>query len=129
MKQPPTIQPANGPGPAYDPMDRIVEDLQNIESFLMKLEDDPTDLKYLDSHLANILALRRTISHQLDLLSEDPYNYLAQHLSLLHKENEKIFSHLEGAVGSMKPLNKPHFKKFIEAAFQSLEKFDSDLTP
>lgn len=129
MKQPPTIQPAAGQGPGYDPMDRIVEDLQNIESFLIKIEDDPADLKYLNTHLPNILSLRRTISHQIDLLTEDPYNYEAQHLSSLHKENEKIFSHLEGAVGAMNPLNKSHFKKFIEATFQSIEKFDNNLTP
>lgn len=129
MKQPPTIQPASGPGPGYDPMDRIVEDLQNLESFLTKLEDDPQDLNYLNSHLSKILAIRRSISHQLDLLSEEPYNYPPTRLSLLHKENEKIFSHIEGIVGAMRTWNAGNFEKFMEAAFASISKFDDELTP
>lgn len=129
MKQPPTIQPASRPGPGYDPMDRIVEDLQNIQNFISKLADNPKDLKYLNTHLSKILSLRRTISHQLDLLTEEPYNYPVPRLSLLHKENEKIFLHLEGLVGAMAPWNESHFKKFMDAVDSTIEKFDDDLTP
>ncbi len=129
MKQPPTIQPASRPGPAYDPMDRIIESLQNIESFLVKLEDNPRDLHYFNTHLSKILTLRKTISQQLDLLFDEPYNYPHARLSILHKENEKIFSNLEGIVGSINPWDHVAFKKFTEAAMQSIEIFDNELTP
>lgn len=129
MKQPPSIQPASGPGPAYDPMDRIVEDLQNIQNFISKLADDPKDKKYLSTHLSQILSLRRTISHQLDLLTDEPYNYSPARLSQLHKENEKIFLHLEGMIGAIAPWNEDHFNKFMDAIETTIEKFDDDLTP
>ena len=129
MQQPPTIQPTPRPGPDYDPMDRIVQDLQNIESFLLRLEMNPKDLTYLHSHLSPILALRRTISQQLDKLSEEPYDYTPERLKKLHKDNEQVFTYLEGAVGSMDPLNEHEFKRFLRAAGKTLSDFDGDLTP
>ncbi len=129
MKQPPTIQPAEGPGPDFDPMDRIVQDMENIESFLIRLETDPRDFVYLDSHLSGILGLRRTLSHQLDMLESDPYNYPPSRLKTLHQENEKLFLYLEGAVGAMKSKNDPEFKKFIKETGKILSAFDDTLTP
>ncbi len=129
MKQPPSIQPASRPGPDYDPLDRIVENLQNIEAFLSKLEDQPEDLSYLNSHLPQILPLRRTISHQLSLLQDEPYSYSQERLATLHRENENLFLHLEGVVGSMHPLNEERFNKFMKAALQTLEALDGNLTP
>ena len=105
MEQPPIIQPMPRPGPAYDPMDRIVQDLQNIGSFLSRLEMDPQDLAYLDSHLGPILGLRRAISQQLEKLSEPPYDYTAERLKRLHRENEQVFSYVEGMAGAMNPWN------------------------
>lgn len=129
MKVPPTIQPTPGQGPGYDPMDRIVEDLQNIESFILKLGDDPEDLHYLDTHLSKILPLRRSISNQIDLLTYDPYAYPNVRLEVLHKLNEKIFSSLEGLVGAMQAGDETHFAKFMEAIEASISKFDENLTP
>ncbi len=129
MKQPPSIQPAPRQGPNYDPMDRLVENLQNIQNFLSKLSDNPEDLKYLDSHINHILPLRRSISQQLDLLFDEPYNYPHDRLVALHKENEKIFSHIEGIVGAMHTHDLKHFQKFLEAAETIIDRFDEDLTP
>lgn len=129
MKQPPSIQPAASQGPDYDPLDRLVENLQNIQSFLSRLSDNPKDLKYLDSHINHILPLRRSISQQLDLLFDEPYNYPHDRLTVLHKENEKIFSHIEGIVGAMHSHDASHFKKFMDAAETCISKFDEDLTP
>src|SRR5262245_19019586 len=92
-KDPDSIQPAPRPGPGYDPMDRIVQDLQNIQNFIAHLDEHPEDLNYLDTHLSKTLALRRTISHQLDQLTDEPYGYSASRLELLKKENEEIFSY------------------------------------
>ena len=129
MKQPPSIQPASRPGPDYDPMDQIVQDLENIESFVSCLALNPKDLKYLNSHLPGILALRRTLSHQLDKLVEDPYNYPPSPLKTLHQENEKLFLYLEGAVGAMNPWNEKEFKKMVKAVETILSTFDDFLTP
>lgn len=129
MKQPPSIQPASSQGPDYDPMDRLIENIQNIQSFLSRLSDNPKDLKYLDSHINQILPLRRSISQQLDLLIDDPYNYPHDRLTVLHKENDQIFSQIEGIVGAMHTHNLTHFKKFLDAAEDSINKFDEDLTP
>lgn len=129
MKQPPTIQPASTPGPDFDPMDPIIQDLENIESFLSRLEMNPQDLRYLNSHLPGILALRRTISHQLELLAEEPYNYPPSRLKILHEENERIFIYLEGVVGAMDPWNEKAFKKALKAVEETLLKFDQVLTP
>ncbi len=129
MKQPPTIQPASTPGPDFDPMDRIVQDLENIQSFLSRLEMDPKDTSYLDAHLSGILGLRRTVSHQLDMLQSEPYNYSPSRLKTLHQENEKIFLYVEGAVGAMQSKDGPEFKKFIKAAGEILSHFDKNLTP
>lgn len=129
MKQPPSIQPAPVPGPDYDPMDRIVQDLQNIESFLSFLEDNPKDLDYLNNHLSQILALRRTISHELEHLADEPYNYSASHLQKLHEENEKTFLFLEGVIGAMMQADEKEFKKAVKALEETLLQFDQDLTP
>lgn len=129
MRQIPPIQPALREGPDYDPMDRLVQDLQNIQSFLSYLDENPHNLDYLNKHLSKILELRRSISQQLDFLSNEPYNYSPIRLSMLHKENEKIFSNVEGLVGATKPFNKAHFKKFMEECEKAIEKIDGDLTP
>jgi len=129
MKQPPSIEPTPTPGPAYDPMDRIVQDLQNIESFVSRLAMNPKDLSYLNNHLSPILGLRRTISQQLDKLAEDPYSYSPTRLQNLHKENEKMFTYLEDVVGMMNPWNEEKFKRAVKATEDVLSKFDGDLTP
>lgn len=129
MKQPPSIKPAPVPGPAYDPMDRIVQDLQNIESFLLFLSSNPKNLEYLNTHLSSILSLRRSIAQQLEKLAEEPYNYSSSRLQKLHEENENIFIYLEGAVGEMMVANEKIFKKSIQEALKMLSEFDRDLTP
>ncbi len=129
MKQPPSIEPVPVPGPDFDPMDRIIEDLENIESFLDHLVMNPQDLGYLNSHLAGILGVRRTLSHQLDMLVDEPYNYPAPRLKMLHEENEKIFIFLERVVGTMSPWDETGFKKAVQALEEALLKFDDVLTP
>src|SRR6185436_1114381 len=79
-KEPDSIQPALRPGPGYDPMDLIVQDLQNVQSFVAHLEEHPGDLGYLDTHLSRILGMQRTIAHQLDMLADEPYGYAASRL-------------------------------------------------
>jgi len=128
-KDPDSIQPAPRQGSDYDPMDRIVQDLQNIQGFIAHLDEHPDDMSYLDSHLSKILGIRRTIAHQLDQLAEEPYDYTASRLELLKKENEQIFSYVEGAVGAMMRPNREELKRFIAACGKSLSKFDGDLTP
>lgn len=129
MQQPPAVHQDPIPGPDFDPMDRIVQDLQNIESFLARLAMDHKDLTYLNTHLSSILASRRAISEQIDKLADDPYNYPASRLQSLHGENEKIFTYLEGVVGSMNPWHPKEFKKTMKAAEEALLKFDCDVTP
>lgn len=129
MKQPPAIEPASVPGPGFDPMDRIVEDLENIESFLDHLQMNPQDLAYLNQHLPGILALRRTISHQLVMLEDEPYNYPPARLKILHEENEMIFIFLERVVGTMNPWDEKGFKQACKAVDDALIKFDNILTP
>jgi hypothetical protein len=127
-KDPPTIQPDPVPGPDFDPMDWIIENLDNIESFLLNLSMNKNQI-YLNSHLPSILALRRTISHQIDQLAEEPYNYSSSRLKNLHEENELIFIYLEGVVGAMNPFNEEKFKKSLHFAEETLTKFEGDLTP
>ncbi len=125
-KDPPTIEPAPRPGPDYDPLDLLVQDLENIESFLDYI-DDTRDLEYVKTHLPKILRQRLSMEQQLRFLSEDPYNYLESHLNLLKKEIEQLFIYLEGAVGS---LNDPkEFKKCLLACNQIISRFDNHLTP
>ena len=128
-KDPDSIEPAPKPGPDYDPMDRIVQDLQNIQSFLAHLDQNPEDLKYLDTHLSKILGLRRIIAHQLDQLSEEPYDYSVSRLELLKKENERIFLYVEGAVGALMKPDLEEFKRFFDACGKAISKFDGDVTP
>ncbi|HVX01298.1 MAG TPA: hypothetical protein VHA52_12820 [Candidatus Babeliaceae bacterium] len=129
MKQPPSIQPTPTPGPDFDPMDRIIEAMENIESFQDRLVMDPQDLKYLNTHLSGILALRRTIAQELDLLIEEPYYYSYEKLTKLHQENERIFTFLEHVVGTLDPWNEGAFKKAVKALEEALLKFDDELTP
>lgn len=129
MKEPPSIQPAATQGPDYDPMDRLVENLQNIQSFLSKLSDNPEDVKYLETHIKHILPLRKSIEQQLDLLFDEPYNYSHERLAALRKEAEKIFSHIEGIVGAIRTKNLDLFQKFADAIEIVLDKFDEFLTP
>jgi hypothetical protein len=129
MKQPPTIIPADVPGPDYDPMDQIVENLENIESFVDRLALKPHDLKYMKSHLPGILNLRRSIAHQLEKLEDEPYNYSAQRLQALNQENEMIFIFLERVIGTMEPWDATDFKKAVKAVGEALLKFDNELTP
>jgi len=128
-KEPPAVQPAPRPGPGYDPMDRIVQELQNIQSFLAHLEGQPEDLAYLNKHLPQILGFRRTIAQQLDHLAEEPYDYSASRISALKKENEQIFSYIEGAAGAMNPPNRQELTRFLSALGKTISKFDGDLTP
>ena len=128
-KDPESIEPAPRPGPDYDPMDRIVQDLQNIQSFISHLDEHPEDLNYLDTHLSKILGMRRTIAQQIDQLAEEPYDYSAARLELLKKENERIFSYIEGAVGAMSRPDPDELKRFLDACEKCLLKFDGDLTP
>ncbi|GEM_PF-5727149 len=127
--EPPTILPASGQGPAYDPMDRIVQDLQNIQSFLDHLEEKPADAEYLDAHLPKILGLRRTIARQFDFLAEEPYGYSENLILRLKKENERLFTYIEGAAGAMKPLKPAELKRFIDACGKLISQLDDDLTP
>lgn len=129
MKQPPTIQPATTPGPDFDPMDWIIQNLENVQSFVSRLAMKPEDLNYLNSHLSGILSLRRALSEQIDMLANEPYNYLPSRLKALHQENENIFIYLEGVVGAMNPWNKTEFKKLVKAVEETLLKFDGDITP
>lgn len=129
MKQPPSIEPAQGPGPGYDPMDLIVQELQNIESFVSFLAMNPKDLAYLNTHLSPILGSRRVISQQLDKLAEEPYSYSPAHLQILHKENEQVFIYLEDVVGMMNPWHEEKFKRAVKATEDILSQFDGDLTP
>ncbi len=129
MQKPPIIQTDPIPGPDFDPMDRIVQDMQNIESFLARLAMDHKDLTYLNTHLSSILGLRRAISEQIDKLADDPYNYPPTRIQTLHAENERLYTYLEGVVGSMNPWNGSEFKKTMKATEETLLKFDRDLTP
>jgi hypothetical protein len=129
MKQPASIQPDPVPGPDYDPMDAIVENLLNIESFLDCLSDHPNDANYLKTHLSGILGLRRTLSHEIDKLAAEPYEYPPLRLKKLHEENEKIFTYVEGVIGEMESGDEIKFKKCLKAAEEALSKFDNELTP
>ena len=129
MRQPPTIQQAPYPGPSYDPMDSIIQNLENIQSFLSHLVMNPKDLDYLNSHLSGILGLRRILSQQLEMLADEPYNYSLFRLKILHQENETTFIYLEGVVGSMNPWDEKAFKKSTKAVEETLLKFDQNLTP
>ncbi len=126
MKQPPSIQPDPVPGPGYDPMDRIVQDLQNVESFLLMLSSK--NKEYLDTHLSSILALRRSISEQLEKLGETPYDYSSSRLKKLHQQNEQLFVYVEGVVGELMAKDRVKFKKLLETALQALSDFDDNLT-
>ncbi|MBM3184294.1 MAG: hypothetical protein FJZ64_03205 [Chlamydiae bacterium] len=128
-KDPPSISSAPRPGPAYDPMDQIVQDLQNIQSFLSFIHDRPHDLEYVEKHLPKILSLRRTINHALDQLAGEPYSYATSRLHALKKENEAIFSYFEGAIGAINPLNIKELKKFVHACEKKISEFDGNLTP
>lgn len=129
MKQPPSFQSDPVPGPSFDPMDAIVQNLENIESFLFYVSDNPKDLGYLNTHLSGILSLRRTISHEIEKLSDDPYSYSPLRLQKLQKENEDIFIYLEGVAGEMASEDEKKFKKCIKATEDALSKFDDELTP
>jgi hypothetical protein len=129
MKQPPSVQPAPVPGPDYDPMDRIVQDLQNVESFLQHLSIKPKDVEYLNTHLSSILSLRRSISQQIDTLADEPYGYTAARLHKLHEENEKLFIFLEGVVGEIEARDEKKLKKAMKAAEETLSRLDGELTP
>ena len=129
MTQPPSIEPAPVPGPDYDPMDRIVEDLLNIESSLLYLSANPHDLIYLNTHLSSILGIRRTLSQHIEMLSEEPYNYSPTRLQKLHQENEDLFTYIEGVVGEMKSGDEKKLKKCVKAAEVALSKLDGDITP
>lgn len=124
-----TPKPEPHPEHDYDAMDRIVQDLVNIESFYTYLAMNPKDLGYMNAHLSAILGLRRTISRQLDMLADEPYSYPKSKLQKLHQENEKIFSYLEGAVGAMDPWNEKLFKSSLHALEETFSKFDDELTP
>lgn len=129
MKQPPAIQADPIPGPAFDPMDLIVQDLQNVETFLLALSDNFDDADFLNTHLPPILGMRRTISHQLDKLADEPYSYPASRLQKLHAQNENLFIYVEGAAGEVMAKDAKKFQKALNAALDALTQFDDALTP
>lgn len=129
MKQSSSIQPDPIPGPDYDPMDRLVQDVQNIETFLSYLALHSQDIDYLNAHLPGILHLRRTIAQQLDKLVDEPYAYPSSRIQMLHADNEKIFTLVEGVVGEMISKEMPKFKKMLKAAEDTLAAFEDRLTP
>lgn len=129
MKQPPTIQSDPTQGPAYDPMDRIVQDLLNIQSFLSYLSENPKDTKYFETHFPQILSLRKGLSLQLKQLGDEPYSYAASRIGDLQKRNEKIFSLLEGVAGAVNPFSKGEFDTFLESLETEILQFDNHLTP
>jgi hypothetical protein len=121
------MKPIFGPGPSYDPMDRIVQNLQNVDSFVSWLALEPNDLWYADSHLSSILSIRRTIHNQINALSEEPYNFAAHRLEILREDTETIFLYLEGAVGALFPLDVKTLRKMVKATEASLDRFDRNL--
>lgn len=129
MKQPPSFQSDPSQGPAYDPMDRIVQDLLNIQSFLSYLSENPKDTKYFETHFSKILSLRKGLSLQLKQLNEEPYSYASSRLGDLQKRNEKIFSLLEGVAGAVNPFNKAEFETLLESLETEILQFDNHLTP
>jgi hypothetical protein len=111
-------------------MDLIVEDLENISSFLNFFETHHKDLNYFHKHFPKILLMRNQIAQQIDLLTEDArYSYSHAKISRLHQINEKIFSLLEGLAGGVDPWNEKVFNQFKTACEKELSRFDQDLTP
>lgn len=129
MPQPPAIEPAPKQGPDYDPMDPIVEALENISSFLTYLDQNHQDTGYFQKHFPGILELRKDLAQQIDLLANGRYAYPHARLIRLHQENEKIFSLLEGLAGGIDPWDRKEFKKFKNACEKEISRFDQDLTP
>lgn len=129
MKQPPSFQSDPIPGPDFDPMDAIIQNLLNVEVFMSYLSEHPKDFDYLKTHLTGILGLRRTLALEIEKLSEEPYNYLPARLQKLQEDNERLFVYLEGAVGEMKSEKKDKFKNCVKAVEEILSKFDNELTP
>ncbi|MBS0616455.1 MAG: hypothetical protein JSR58_07895 [Verrucomicrobia bacterium] len=128
MKQPPSIQPASVPGPDYDPLDWIVQDLENVQTFLDHVEATK-DAKYMHSHLVSFLEIRRRVSQQIEHLADDPYNYPHDKLQKLHEENEKIFAGVEAAAQAADPWNAKEFKRHKKMVERVISNFDRDVTP
>jgi hypothetical protein len=129
MRKNPPMRAESRPGPAYDPMDRIVEDMENIDAFLSYLAQKHNDPTYFQTHYPKILGLRKGLDLQIDLLSGEPYGYHPARVNLLKKENEKLFSLMEGLAGAMDPLDNAEFQRFMKACVKELSQFDNDLTP
>lgn len=110
-------------------MDRIIQNMQNVDSFVSWLAHDPKDLWYAEEHLATILAIRRTIFTQINALAEEPYNFSPHRIELLRENNEAIFLYIEGAIGALFPLNVNTLKKMVKATEDSLDRFERNLTP
>lgn len=127
MKQPPSFQAVPAQGPDFDPIDWIVQNLENIEGFLSRLALTK-DKQYLHSHLSSILNLRHTLSSEIDKLSDEPYLFSVEKLKRMHKEVENIFIYVEGVVGALEPWNEEKFQKALIAAEDALSKLDKDLT-
>ena len=128
-KDPPPIEPATVPGPSYDPIDWIVQDMENIESFLAHLSTSPSDIGYFNDHFHSLLPLMDRISGQIDRLGYDPYNYSPERLQKLHHENARIFMFVEGVEEAMKSKDEKKLKKRIEEVEEVLSTFDDLLTP
>jgi len=129
MKQPPPpiVQAPDVPGPGRDSLAWILRNLSNIKDFISHLAET-RDTDYAKTHLSRILGLRRSISQLIDELSEDPYNtYPPSRLQILHKENERIFTYIEGAIGTMNPWDEETFQKLIKSAQETIKKFIRDL--
>lgn len=125
MEYPPYEQ-TPGQGPDFDVMDQIIQNLQNISSFLSRIEDEPVNPQFIKNQLPKILSIRKEIFLQIEMLAQEPYNYSHAHLTRLKKENEKIFLNLEGAVGAR---DQSEFKKFASLCGDCISQFDNDLTP
>lgn len=129
MKEPPSIEPMPGHGPDFDPMDRIVQDIQNVQNFLAQLAlNKPKSLDYMHSHMRAILSMRKSINEQINMLREEPYHYSEKRLNALLKENEQIFMNVEGVIGAMDSLDEDHFDRLLDEAEKSILDFDRDLT-
>jgi hypothetical protein len=127
MRKPP-LETTPHPGSDYDPMDRIVQDMQNIQSFLSYLSEKH-DPQYFQTHFSKILGLQRIMSQQIDLLASEPYEYASTRLGALKNKNRRVFSYLEGLAGTIDPFNAKEFKKFVTACEKELSDMDQDLTP
>lgn len=130
MKEPPSIKPMPGHGPDFDPMDRIVQEIQNVQNFLAQLSTIKMNSHdYMHSHMRAILSIRKSINEHIAMLGEEPYHFSEKRLKNLLKENEQIFMNVEGVIGAMDSLDQDYLNRLRLKAENSILDFDRDLTP